>query len=808
MTPMMEQYSSIKANYRDCILFYRLGDFYEMFFEDAIRASRELGITLTSRNAKKNKDNDNDESRIDMCGVPFHSAEAYISKLIKKGYKVAICEQVSTPNASKDIVRREVVRVVTPGTILDTNSLDETRNNYIMCIFQDFEGYGIGLADVTTGEFLTTSVSAISGEREIIDEIAKFNPAEIIVNEGFTAKDMVENIFNIKSQVFNSWSFEYGNAEKKICSHFNVLNLSGFGINQDKHSIISSGALLEYLSETQMTELKHISTIKKYRMNQFMFLDINSRKNLELSQTIRENTKKGSLLWVLDKTKSSMGARLIRKWIEHPLSNVHQINKRLEAVLEYKEDPIFRQDVRDNLSRVKDIERIMGKIVYKTANPEDLVALKKSLENFPQIKESLRGSRSALNMELFNTFDPLEDIKYLIEDSINEEVSANLKDGNIIKQGFNTNLDLYREAKEKGTDWLQDIEDRERQRTGIKNIKIKYNKIFGYCIEVTNSYKDLVPEDYIRRQTLANMERYVTSELKEIEEKILSANEKIEEIEREIFSDIRAQIADMVERVQSTANKIATIDVLQSFAHVAYENSYVMPTVNNAGVIDIKEGRHPVVELLSKQAFVPNDVHLNDDESRIHVITGPNMAGKSTYMRQTALIVLMAQIGSFIPASSGVIGIVDRIFTRIGASDNLATGQSTFMVEMNEVADILNNATENSLLIVDEIGRGTSTSDGLCIAWAVLEYIANQIGAKTLFATHYHELTSIEGKISGTLNYCLTVQERGNDIVFTRKVMRGKANKSYGIYVAQLAGLPKAVIERSNEILANGLVKD
>lgn len=802
MTPMMEQYSNIKKNYKDCILFYRLGDFYEMFYEDAIIASKELGITLTARNAGKKK-GEADQNKIDMCGVPHHSSESYIGKLIEKGYKVAICEQVSTPNASKDIVKREVIRVVTPGTILDNNSLDETKNNYVMCIYQNAHGYGIGLADVTTGEFLTTSFLK-DEERKVIDEISKFNPAEIIVNDGFEVKDTIENILGIKVQVLPSWPFEHNNAYRKICSHFNVLSLSGFGIDDDEHSIISCGALFEYLYETQMTQLSHISAIRKYNLGDFMFLDIYSRKNLELCETIKSNSRKGSLLWVLDKTKTSMGARLIRKWIEHPLSNTRQINRRLEAVCEYKEDVIFRQDIRDSLDKIKDIERIMGRIVYATANGQDLIALKRSFECLPEIKNFLSDLNSNLNKRIYNELDCLGDIYSLIDNSINEDSSTSIKEGNIIKDGFNQTLDMYREAKAKGTDWLLEVEERERAKTGIKNIKIKYNKIFGYCIEVTNSNKNLVPDTYIRRQTLANMERYVTPELKEIEEKILSANEKIEQIEYEIFSDIRNRIADKVERIQDTANKIATIDVLQSFAHVAYENSYTRPIVDNNGIIDIKDGRHPVVELLSKEAFVPNDVRLDSNSNRIHIITGPNMAGKSTYMRQTALLVLMAQIGSFIPANSATIGIVDRIFTRIGASDNLATGQSTFMVEMNEVANILNNATKNSLLIVDEIGRGTCTSDGLCIAWAVLEYISdkNCIGAKTLFATHYHELTEIEGEIDGAVNYCLTIQEVGKDIIFLRKVARGKASKSYGIHVAQLAGLPKAVIERSNEIMS------
>lgn len=803
MTPMMEQYLSIKKKYEDCILFYRLGDFYEMFLTDAILASKELGITLTARDSGGSK-NINDKKKIDMCGVPYHSADSYIAKLVKKGYKVAICEQIGDPKASKSIVKREVVRVITPGTILDNNSLDESKNNYIMCIFQNSKGYGVALADVTTGEFLTTSFFK-DEERKVIDEIAKFNPAEIIVNEEFTSKDKIENIFNIDLNIYAPWCFEYISAYKKICNHFNVISLKGFGIDDNEHSIACSGALLQYLSETQMTKLKHISSIRKYNLDQFMFLDISSRRNLELCQTLRGNEKKGSLLWVLDKTKTSMGARLIRKWIEQPLINVNQINKRLDAVSDYKEDPFLREDIKDILEKIKDIERIMGRIVYATANGQDLIALKKSFENLPKIKAMLKCLKSSLNQEIHKELDCLEDVYNIIEDSINEETPISIRDGNIIKDGFNKELDMYREAKNKGTDWLLSIEEKERTNTGIKNLKIKYNKVFGYCIEVTNSYKDLVPDTYIRRQTLASAERYITPELKEIEDKILSANEKITEIEYSIFSDIRNKIADEIERIQDTANKIATIDVLQSLGDVAYKNSYVKPNVNNGGIIEIKDGRHPVVELLTSQAFIPNDIFLDKEDSRIYVITGPNMAGKSTYMRQCALITLMAQIGCFIPASSGTIGIVDRIFTRVGASDDLATGQSTFMVEMNEVANILNNATTNSLLILDEIGRGTSTYDGLSIAWSVLEYISDKqcIGAKTLFATHYHELTEIEGKVDGAVNYCVTVEEIGKDIVFLRKVVRGSVDKSYGIHVAQLAGIPKRVIDRSNEIMSS-----
>lgn len=808
MTPMVKQYLDIKKNYEDCILFYRLGDFYEMFLNDAIIASKELNITLTSKEAGGSK-NSEDKKKMEMCGIPYHSADPYIAKLVKKGYKVAICEQIGDPKLSKTIVERKVVRVVTPGTILDNNSIDENKNNYIMCIYQNTSGYGVVLADITTGEFLTTSFFK-DEERKVVDEIAKFNPSEILVNEEFNNKDIIENIFNITINIFVPWAFEYISAYKKICDHFNVINLKGFGIDDNEHSIACCGALLEYLYQTQMTELSHISSIKKYNLEQFMFLDISSRRNLELCQTIRSNEKKGSLLWVLDKTKTAMGGRLIRKWIEQPLINVNQINKRLDAVNEYKEDIILRQDIKDILEKIKDIERIMGRVVYGTANGQDLNALKNSFGYLPQIKQNLKDLTSFLNQKIYSQLDCLEDIYEVIQNTIKEDSPISIRDGNIVKDGVNEKLDSYREAKTKGTDWLLELEEKERVATGIKNIKIKYNKVFGYCLEVTNSYKNLVPEHYIRRQTLANTERYITPELKEIEEKILSANEKITEIEYNIFTEIRTKIAKEVHRIQKTANKIATIDVLQSFANVACENNYVKPIVDNNGIIDIKEGRHPVVELLTKHAFVPNDTYLDRNDSRIYVITGPNMAGKSTYMRQTALITLMAQIGCFIPASSGTIGVVDRIFTRVGASDDLATGQSTFMVEMNEVANILNNATINSLLILDEIGRGTSTYDGLSIAWAVLEYISNKnyIGAKTLFATHYHEFTRIEGKIDGAVNYCVTVEEAGKDVIFLRKVVKGSVDRSYGIHVAQLAGIPKVVIDRANEVMCSFLHMD
>ena len=802
LTPMMQQYIEIKEKYQDCILFYRLGDFYEMFFDDALVASKELEITLTGRDCGLSE-------RAPMCGVPFHSCDAYIARLIEKGYKVAICEQTGDPKTSKTIVKREVVRVITKGTVTDNKTLDERKNNFIMCIYENKSGFGVSVADVTTGDFFTTSFHK-DEDKNVVDEIAKYLPSEIIVNEEFNGNDLIKNIFDIKPYIHDSLSFEYANALKLLCSHFKVINLSGFGISEDELAVGSSGALLNYLYETQKNDLSHINSIKNYALNEFMFLDISSRRNLELCETIRDRSKKGSLLSVLDKTKTSMGARLIRRWLEQPLLNVLEINKRLDAVSEFKEDALFREEIKELLSIVYDIERLTGRIVYNQANPRDFISLKKSIENFPKIKAMLSVLESELNKELFNGLDTLEDIFKLIDDTITEEPPISIREGGFIKAGINEELDRYRFVKNKADDLLLELEEREKANTGIKNLKIKYNKIFGFYLEVTNSYKHLVPDSFIRRQTLANAERYTTIELKEMEEEILMAEEKINKLEYDLFIKTRDDLAKEILRIQNGANIISIVDVLQSLGDVADSNRYVKPIVNSSGAIDIREGRHPVVEKMNKGQFIANDTYLDLDDNRLSIITGPNMAGKSTYMRQTALIVLMAQIGSFIPADYGVIGVVDRIFTRVGASDDLATGQSTFMVEMTEVANILNNATKNSLLILDEIGRGTSTYDGLSIAWAVLEHIAdkNKLGAKTLFATHYHELTELEGRVPGVVNYRITVLENGRDIVFLRKIARGGADRSYGILVAKAAGIPVNVIERSNQIMSSLLHND
>jgi len=794
-TPMMEQYLQIKKDYKYCLLFFRLGDFYELFFDDAVIASKELEIALTGKNCGQNE-------RAPMCGVPFHCADTYIAKLVEKGYKVAVCEQVEDPKLSKTIVKREVIRVVTPGTVLDTNVLDEGKNNFIICIFKNKNGYAVSIADISTGEFLTTEFN-INQSNKVLDEIAKYNPSEIICNDCMDLNEKINKIFNVKVSPYSDWAFDYQTAYSKLCSHFKIINLNGFGLEESELCICCSGALISYLLETQKSNLSNISSIKKYTIDKYMVLDISSRKNLELTQTIRDKSKKGSLLWVLDKTKTAMGARLLRKWIEQPLVDVLEIQKRLDCVEELKGDVFSREDLKEFLNTIYDIERLMSKVIYGTANAKDLISLKMSFINLPYIKELLNDFKCNYINEIYDGFDTLEDLFNLLDKSISNDPPFSLRDGGLIKEGFNDEVDKLRTARKDGGQWIIEMEQDERKKTGIKNLRIKYNKIFGYYIEVTNSYKGLVPENYIRKQTLANCERYITPELKDIEETILGADEKAIELEYEIFTQIRKQVADNVERVQNTAYLISVIDVLSSLANVADKQNYNKPKLNQMGIIEIKNGRHPVVEQANKDSFIPNDTFLDTDENRMSIITGPNMAGKSTYMRQVALIVIMAQIGSFVPAESADIGIADRVFTRVGASDDLATGQSTFMIEMTEVANILNNATSNSLIILDEIGRGTSTFDGLSIAWAVLEYIADKktIGARTLFATHYHELTELEEKIDGIKNYCVSVQENGEDIIFLRKIVRGGTDHSYGIHVAKLAGVPNKVIMRSNEIL-------
>ena len=798
LTPMMQQYMETKKEYSDCIVFYRLGDFYEMFFEDALIASKALEITLTGKNCGL-------EERAPMCGVPHHALETYLNRLVEKGHKVAICEQVEDPKLTKGIVKREVVRVVTPGTNLAVSALDETRNNYIMSITYMCDKFGVAISDVSTGEFMVTEIEE---GRKLIDEIHKICPAEIICNDSFGISGVeieeLKHRLNIVMYTLEPWYFDDVACKKLLCKHFHTSTLDGLGLKDYDAGFIAAGGLLQYLYETQKTDLSHISSVICYASGKYMLLDSSTRRNLELCETLREKQKRGSLLWVLDKTKTAMGARLLRKYIEQPLIDKALIQERLKAVGELKKCAIHREEIREYLIPIYDLERLISRVTYQSANPRDLIALKSSLKMLPHIKCILSDMTSPLLASLYESFDALEDLYHLIEDSIEEEPPLAMKEGGIIKSGYYNDVDLLRSAKSEGKDWLAALEEEEREKTGIKNLKIKYNKVFGYHLEVTNSYKDLVPDYYTRKQTLANAERYTIPKLKELEDTILGAEDKLYALEYELFSQIRTQIGLEVVRVQQTARSIAQIDTLASLALVAEQNNFVCPKLNEKGVLDIKDGRHPVVEkMIPNDMFIANDTFLDDKERRISIITGPNMAGKSTYMRQTALIVLMAQIGSFVPASKANISVVDRIFTRVGASDDLASGQSTFMVEMTEVANILRNATNKSLLILDEIGRGTSTFDGLSIAWAVVEHIGNTklLGAKTLFATHYHELTELEGKIDGVNNYCIAVKENGDDIVFLRKIVKGGADQSYGIQVAKLAGVPESVIRRAKEIV-------
>ena len=805
LTPMMKQYMQTKEEYKDCILFYRLGDFYEMFFDDALTASKELEITLTGKNCGL-------EERAPMCGIPYHAVDSYLNRLVSKGYKVAICEQVEDPKTAKGIVKREVIRVVTPGTNLDTQGLDETKNNYIMCIVYMADRYGLSIADVTTGEYLVTELDS---QTKLLDELYKFMPSEIVCNEAFYMSGM--NLDDLKNRLhmaiysLEAWYFDDALCRETLQEHFKVASLEGIGLSDCECGMIASGALLKYLEETQKNSLSHMSRLTRYATGNYMVLDSATRRNLELVETLREKQKRGSLLWVLDKTKTAMGARTLRKYVEQPLIDKVSIVKRLDAVAELKDNAICREEIREYLNPVYDLERLVGKITYQSANPRDLIAFQSSLSMLPSVKYILKDMESDLLREIYEELDPLEELCDLVGRAIQEEPPLAMKEGGIIKDGYNDEVDRLRKAKSEGKNWLADLETREREKTGIKNLRIRYNKVFGYYLEVTNSFKELVPDYYTRKQTLANAERYIIPELKELEDTILGAEDKLCALEYELYCEVRNTIAAELTRIQRTAKAVAKLDVIASLALVAERNNYVRPKINEKGVIDIRDGRHPVVEkMIPNDMFIANDTYLDDKKQRISIITGPNMAGKSTYMRQAALIVLMAQLGSFVPASSANIGLVDRIFTRVGASDDLASGQSTFMVEMNEVANILRNATNKSLLILDEIGRGTSTFDGLSIAWAVVEYISNSklLGAKTLFATHYHELTELEGKISNVNNYCIAVKEKGDDIVFLRKIVKGGADKSYGIQVAKLAGVPDPVINRAKEIVEELVTAD
>ncbi len=804
VTPMMQHYLQTKEQYKDCILFYRLGDFYEMFFEDAKIVSKELELTLTGKSCGL-------EERAPMCGVPFHSVEGYLNRLVSRGYKVAICEQVEDPKLAKGIVKREVVRIVTPGTNTDMQSLDETKNNYIMCIAYLGDKYGIAIADVTTGDFYVTELDT---ERKLMDEINKFAPSEIVCNEAFYMSgvdiDDMKNRLNIAISSLDAWYFGDALAHETLINHFHIQSLKGLGLEDYESGVIAAGTLLKYLYETQKNSLDNILEIHPYSIGKYMIIDSSSRRNLELVETLREKQKRGSLLWVLDKTKTAMGARLLRSYVEQPLIEKAEIVKRQELITSLNKNEVTREEIKEYLNPIYDLERLITRITYQTANPRDMIAFRNSLEMLPYIKTQLEDLDGELIEEIKTDFDCLEDIHSLLVSSINDEPPISVRDGDIIKEGYNEEVDRLRNAKTEGKTWLAELEASEREKTGIKNLRIKYNKVFGYYLEVTNSFKDLVPDYYVRKQTLTNAERYITPELKELEDTIMGAEDRLVQLEYELFRMVREEISANVKRILKTAKAIAKIDVFVSLATVASQNNYCKPRINESGIIDIKNGRHPVVEkMISNDMFIDNDTYLDNNKNRISIITGPNMAGKSTYMRQTALIVLMAQIGSFVPAASANIGIVDRIFTRVGASDDLASGQSTFMVEMNEVANILRNATSNSLLILDEIGRGTSTFDGLSIAWAVVEHISNPklLGAKTLFATHYHELTELEGKLNSVNNYCIAVKEKGDDIVFLRKIIKGGADKSYGIQVAKLAGLPDSVIDRAKEIV-NELLKN
>lgn len=798
LSPMMQEYLKTKDEYHDCILFYRLGDFYEMFFDDALTVTKELEITLTGKDCGL-------EKRAPMCGIPYHAAENYIKRLIERGYKVAICEQVEDPKKAKGLVKREVIRVVTPGTTLDATSLDEGKNNYLMSIVAVENHFGCAIADISTGDCFLTEVDK---PQKLLDEINKFVPAEIICNEAFLMSsidtDDLKNRLGICIFPQDAWYFDDELCKRTLKEHFHVNTLEGLGIGDYDSGIIASGALFVYLKETQKSTLNHMASIRPYAAEKFMLIDSSSRRNLELVETLREKQKRGSLLWVLDKTKTAMGARTLRGYVEQPLIDVEEITNRHDALEELNKNPMLRDEIREYLNPVYDLERLISRISYQSANPRDLMAFASSLEMLPYIKQILSEFQAPLLQKINEDMDALEDLCDLIKRAIVEEPPIAQKDGGIIREGFNENVDTFRRSRTDGKLWLADLEAREREKTGIKSLKVKFNRVFGYSLEITNTYRDQVPDYYVRKQTLANAERYITQELKDLEDMILGAEDKLYALEYELFCNVRDTVGAEVVRIQRTAKAVAALDVFASLALVAERNNYVRPKVTENGKLDIKNGRHPVVEkMIENDMFIANDTYLDNHNKRVSVITGPNMAGKSTYMRQSALIVLMAQIGSFVPAEKATIGIVDRIFTRVGASDDLASGQSTFMVEMTEVANILRNATSKSLLILDEIGRGTSTFDGLSIAWAVIEHISNTklCGAKTLFATHYHELTELEGKIAGVVNYCIAVKEKGDDIVFLRKIVKGGADKSYGIQVAKLAGVPDSVISRAKELV-------
>ncbi len=801
-SPMMQKYIETKEQYKDCILFYRLGDFYEMFFEDAVTASRELEITLTGKDCGQ-------QQRAPMCGVPHHAVESYVARLIAKGYKVAICEQLEDPKKATGIVKRDVIRVITPGTLMESAMLDEKKNNYIASIFKKGIYFGLSICDISTGDFYATEMKQTNNFECLLDELARYNPAEILANsmlyECTEEMAKMKERFEVFITKFNDNYFS--ETLEQIKQNFTFLDTNGksiLDIENRLFAICSINALWEYLNQTQKTKLDYINRIVFYETNKYMSLDMNARRNLELTEKMRDKSKRGTLLWVLDKTSTSMGGRQLRRWINDPLIDICQINKRLDAVKELKEDIILKGELVEQLKKVYDIERLAGKISYGTANARDMISLKNSIAKLPQIKEMLTNVKSDYLIELREKIDDLKDIWKLIETGIVEEPPISVKEGGIIKLGYDPEIDKLKTATTEGKNWMIQLEAKEKEMTGIKSLKVGFNKVFGYFIEVTKTYLSQVPERYIRKQTLTNCERYITEELKNLENEILGAEEKVINLEYEAFTEIRQKIGENILRLQNSAQAVAILDVLTSFATVAEDMNYCRPEVTEQGTIEISEGRHPVIEkMLPSGSFVQNDTYLDQQENRVSIITGPNMAGKSTYMRQVALITLMAQIGSFVPATKATIGVVDKIFTRVGASDDLSMGQSTFMVEMMEVASILKEATQNSLVILDEIGRGTSTYDGLSIAWAVAEFIAEKekCGAKTLFATHYHELTELENRLEGVKNYHIEVKEKGEDIIFIRKIVRGGTDESYGVHVAKLAGVPKPVLTRANEIL-------
>ena len=801
-SPMMQHYLETKEQYKDCILFYRLGDFYEMFFDDALTASRELEITLTGKDCGQ-------AERAPMCGIPFHAAEMYIARLIGKGYKVAICEQLEDPKQAKGIVKRDVIRVVTPGTVIESNLLEEKKNNYIMSVFKKGIYFGVAVCDITTGEFYATEINETNNFERLLDEISRFTPAEIIANG--LLYESTEEIGKIKER-FGLYTSKveddlFSEDVSEIIANYEVTTDNGEEIKKYDNKLFAVSAingLINYLNQTQKIKLEHINKIQIYSTNKYMALDISTRRNLEITEKMRDKSKKGTLLWVLDKTSTSMGGRMLRRWLNDPLIDMIEIKGRLDAVEELKNSLMLRGELVENLKKVYDIERLIGKISYGNANARDMISLKNSIEELPEIRKILSNTKSSLLNKLYNELDELRDVYTLINNAIIDEPPISVKEGGMIKKGYNAEVDELKLATTDGKKWLMELEVKEKEETGIKNLKVGFNKVFGYFIEVTKSNLDQVPDRFIRRQTLTNAERYITEELKVLEEKILGSQEKLVNLEYDLFLEIRCELAKQITRIQKSANIVSTLDVLVSFATVAEDLNYVKPEVAEDGVIDIKDGRHPVIEkMLPSGSFVENNTYLNKAEDRLSIITGPNMAGKSTYMRQVALITLMSQVGSFVPASYAHIGIVDKIFTRVGASDDLSMGQSTFMVEMTEVANILKDATGNSLIILDEIGRGTSTYDGLSIAWAVATYIADKekCGAKTLFATHYHELTELENEVDGVKNYSIAVKEKGEDIIFLRKIIEGGTDESYGIHVAKLAGVPAPVVKKANEIL-------